>query len=62
MDIRKEVVDSKDELIASMGDSHKHPELGFQEVRRSKMVGDYLESLGLEVKREVGGNTINEQT
>lgn len=54
MNIREEVVGLKDELIALRRDFHMHPELGFQEVRTSRIVGDYLENLGLEVKREVG--------
>jgi len=58
MDIRKEVVDLKDELIAFRRDFHMHPELGFQEVRTSRIVGDYLESLGLEVERGVGGTGV----
>jgi len=51
--LREEVVDLKDELLALRRDFHMHPELGFQEVRTSKIVGDYLESLGLEVRRGV---------
>jgi len=58
MTIRGEVVDLKDELVALRRDFHMHPELGFQEVRTSKIVGDYLESLGLEVKRGVGGTGV----
>ena len=54
MDIGAEVLDLKGELTALRRDFHMHPELCFQEVRTSKIVGDYLESLGLEVKRGVG--------
>lgn len=54
MSIREEVTDLRDELVALRRDFHMHPELGFQEFRTSKIVGDYLESLGVEVKRGVG--------
>jgi amidohydrolase len=36
-------------------DLHRHPELGTQEVRTSRIVADYLTSLGLDVKTGVGG-------
>lgn len=44
----------KEQLIEWRRDFHQHPELGFEEVRTSTIVADYLESLGLEVKRHVG--------
>lgn len=36
-------------------DLHKHPELGMQEIRTSRIVADYLKNLGLDVRTEVGG-------
>lgn len=42
------VVALKDEVIAIRRDLHAHPELGFKEVRTSKVVADYLRKLGLE--------------
>ncbi len=36
-------------------DLHKHPELGMQEIRTSRIVTDYLKNLGLDVRTEVGG-------
>jgi amidohydrolase len=36
-------------------DLHQHPELGTQEVRTSRIVADYLNKLGLEVRTGVGG-------
>ena len=36
-------------------DLHKHPELGTQEVRTSRIVADYLEHLGLDVHTGIGG-------
>ena len=41
-------------MVTLRRDFHMHPELGFQEVRTSSIVGDYLESLGLQVERGVG--------
>lgn len=37
---------------------HENPELSFQEINTSKMIGDLLESFGIEVRRNVGGNGI----
>jgi len=54
MDIREEIAGLKDELIALRRDFHMHPELGFQEIRTSRIVGDYLENLGMDVTRGVG--------
>ncbi|MBD8070805.1 M20 metallopeptidase family protein [Bacillus sp. PS06] len=42
------------ELVEIRRDFHQHPELGFEEERTSSIVADYLEGLGLEVKRNVG--------
>ncbi len=50
MKIREEVANLNHELIELRRDFHMHPELGFEERRTSKVVSDYLESLGLEVK------------
>ncbi|GAB6138788.1 M20 metallopeptidase family protein [Halanaerobaculum tunisiense] len=41
------------ELIGLRRDLHRHPELGFQEVRTSQQVADFLTKLGLEVERVV---------
>jgi len=54
MNLSEEVMSCKDELIFLRRDFHMYPELGFEEARTSKIVGDYLESLGLEVTRKVG--------
>lgn len=40
----------ENELIDIRRDLHKHPELGYQETRTSKIVYDYLKDLGLDVK------------
>lgn len=46
------------QLIAWRRDFHQHPELGFQEFRTSRIVADYLQSLGLEVQAGVAGTGV----
>ncbi len=43
-----------DEMIARRRDFHRHPELGFQEVRTAGIVANELNRLGLEVRTGVG--------
>ena len=43
-----------DELVATRRDLHAHPELGFEEVRTSKLVAERLGALGLEPRTGVG--------
>ena len=50
MMISSEILEKKEELITLRRDFHMHPELGFQEVRTSGIVVDYLKRLGLEPK------------
>ena len=42
------------QLIAWRRDFHRHPELGFQEVRTAGIVADHLDSLGLEAATGIG--------
>ncbi|WP_282609337.1 M20 aminoacylase family protein [Pelagibius sp. Alg239-R121] len=42
------------EMTAWRRDIHKHPELGFNEVRTSDKVAELLESFGLEIHRGIG--------
>jgi metal-dependent amidase/aminoacylase/carboxypeptidase family protein len=44
-----------DSLLKIRRDFHVNPELSGQEQRTSKKIADYLESLGLEVKTNIGG-------
>ncbi|SNB71349.1 hippurate hydrolase [Arboricoccus pini] len=46
------------ELMAIRHDLHAHPELGFEEVRTSGIVAAYLEALGIEVHRQIGGTGV----
>ena len=39
-------------------DLHRHPELGLREKRTAGIVADYLQSLGLDVKRGIGGTGV----
>jgi amidohydrolase len=39
-------------------DLHRHPELGMQEKRTSRIVADYLARLGLDVKSGIGGTGV----
>ncbi|AKL97233.1 amidohydrolase [Clostridium aceticum] len=51
IDLKKEIQNLEEELIDLRRDFHMHPELGYEEFRTSKIVYDYLEGLGLEVKK-----------
>ncbi|WP_223155047.1 M20 metallopeptidase family protein [Alkalibacillus aidingensis] len=48
----------QEQLTSWRRDFHQHPELGFEEKRTSKIVADYLETLGLEVDRDVAGTGV----
>ncbi len=50
MDIKSEVMELKDEMIALRRDFHKHPELAFNEKRTAGIVENYLKNCGIEVK------------
>ncbi|NYB75869.1 amidohydrolase [Sedimentibacter hydroxybenzoicus DSM 7310] len=50
-DIKKDIFELEEELIALRRDFHMHPELGYEEYRTSQIVYDYLNLLGLEVKK-----------
>jgi amidohydrolase len=39
-------------------DLHRHPELGTQEVRTSRIVADYLKNLGFDVRTGIGGHGV----
>lgn len=51
MDVKREISKLQDELVSLRRDFHRHPELGLNEVRTSKIVEDYLKNLGLDVRR-----------
>ncbi len=46
------------EMTAWRHDFHRHPELGFEEMRTSDRVAELLESFGIEVHRGIGGTGV----
>ena len=48
MDIKRRIQELNDELVALRRDFHRHPELGFKEVRSQKIVLEYLRNIGLD--------------
>ena len=48
----------QDWLIETRRDLHQHPEIGYQEVRTSKMVAEALRQNGLETRTGVGGTGV----
>jgi amidohydrolase len=54
IDFKAEAEALREELIARRRDFHKHPELGFEEVRTAGIVAQELTRLGLEVQTGVG--------
>ncbi len=53
-DFRHEAETLFDEMVAMRRDFHRHPELGFQETRTSRIVAERLNELGLEVQNGIG--------
>ncbi len=51
--LSKEVLDLRDEVVEIRRHFHMYPEIGFDLYKTSDFVADYLEKLGLEVKRNV---------
>lgn len=50
-DLKNDILELEEELITLRRDFHMHPELGYEEYRTSQIVFEYLNSLGLEVKK-----------
>ncbi|MDV2683424.1 M20 family metallopeptidase [Alkalihalophilus lindianensis] len=46
------------EMVELRRTLHQHPELSFEEVKTPELIADYLEALGVEVKRNVGGRGV----
>ncbi len=53
--IQKKTDKIYDSLVSIRRDIHENPEVSFKEIRTSQLVADYLSSLGLEVKTNIGG-------
>tara|TARA_B100000029_G_scaffold515691_1_gene624000 strand:- start:1550 stop:2719 length:1170 start_codon:yes stop_codon:yes gene_type:complete len=54
MNIRSEIKDIESNIISWRRDFHRYPELGFEEHRTSKVIGELLKSFGLSPKMNVG--------
>ena len=54
MPVIDEIAQFSEELIAIRRDFHENPELGMEEVRTSKIVAEYLKSLGITVHTGIG--------
>ena len=54
INIRSEVKDIAEEIIAIRRDIHKHPELGFEVHRTAELVSKHLNNLGFEVSTGIG--------
>lgn len=53
-DFKREATDLYTDLVRVRRDLHRHPELGFQEMRTAGIVAETLTALGLEVQTGVG--------
>lgn len=58
--LREECKDSKEEFVTWRRDFHQHPEIAFEEKRTSRVIGEFLEGLGLPVKRLAGTGLVAE--
>ncbi len=54
MDIKQEIAQHRDTLIALRRDFHQHPELALEEVRTAGIIAERLRASGLEVRTGVG--------
>ncbi len=54
MDFMEKARAIEDQIIAWRRDIHQHPELGFEEIRTSRLVADTLRQMGIEVEVGVG--------
>ena len=58
MDFLAEAKRIEPEMIRTRRVLHQHPELAYHELETSKLVANRLESLGIEVKRGIGGTGV----
>ena len=56
--IDNQISDIEEKLISWRHDFHKNPELSNREFRTSEVIAKHLESLGIEVSRNVGVNGV----
>jgi len=53
-----ELAHNFDEVVSWRRHMHQYPELSFKETETAKFIAEKLESFGLEVKKNVGGNGV----
>jgi carboxypeptidase Ss1 len=58
LDILKEASAIEPDIVKIRREIHQHPELAYHERATSKLVADKLESMGIEVRRKVGGTGV----
>lgn len=58
MQLRPDIEQFAPDLTSWRQDFHRHPELGYKEVRTSRLVAERLEAFGLEVHRGLGGTGV----
>jgi len=58
MEFLKDAKKLKDEIVQYRRDFHRNPELGMEETRTSKIVADFLTSLGLEVQTGIANTGV----
>lgn len=56
MDIKKAIEDHYEDTLRMRRHLHMYPELSFEEENTKQFIYDELKDLGLEIKRDVGGN------
>ncbi len=56
--LKESIYGMKDWLIGIRREIHMYPELGFEEVRTSRLVSEWLERFGLEVRKGVAGTGV----
>ena len=49
--LKEKIYEMKDWLVEIRRTIHMHPELGFEEVETSRLVSEWLERFGLQVKK-----------
>lgn len=56
--LHKELEEIFPKMVEIRRDLHENPELGFEEVRTPQVIADYLRSLDIDVRTEVGGRGV----
>ena len=54
INFKQQAQQQRDQMVTLRRDLHRHPELGFQEVRTARLIAEQLNQLGMEVRTGVG--------